>query len=85
MKNVKIPENYQSDKNLYETQLLIKEMKDFFQINLSNNLNLKRVSAPLFVENSSGLNDDLSGVEEAVKFTLPEANNANMEIVHSLA
>ena len=85
MKNVKIPENYRSDKNLYETQLLIKEIKDFFQINLSNNLNLKRVSAPLFVENSSGLNDDLSGVEEPVKFTLPEANNASMEIVHSLA
>lgn len=85
MQEIKIPENYQSDKNLYKTQLLIKEIKDFFQINLSNNLNLKRVSAPLFVENSTGLNDNLSGVEEPVKFTLPEANNASMEIVHSLA
>ena len=85
MYDIKIPENYQSDKNLYKTQLLIKEIKDFFQINLSNNLNLKRVTAPLFVENSTGLNDNLSGVEEPVKFTLPEANNANMEIVHSLA
>lgn len=65
--------------------MLIKEIKDFFQINLSNNLNLKRVSAPLFVENSTGLNDNLSGVEEPVKFTLPEANNEKMEIVHSLA
>ena len=85
MQEIKIPENYQSDKNLYKTQVLIKEIKDFFQINLSNNLNLKRVSAPLFVENSTGLNDDLSGVEEPVKFTLPEANNEKMEIVHSLA
>ena len=48
-------------------------------------MNLKRVSAPLFVENSTGLNDNLSGVEEPVKFTLPEANNEKMEIVHSLA
>ena len=85
MQKIKIPENYQSDKNLYKTQMLIKEIKDFFQINLSNNLNLKRVSAPLFVENSTGLNDNLSGVEEPVKFTLPEANNEKMEIVHSLA
>ena len=85
MQEIKIPENYQSDKNLYKTQMLIKEIKDFFQINLSNNLNLKRVSAPLFVENSTGLNDNLSGVEDPVKFTLPEANNEKMEIVHSLA
>ena len=85
MQEKKIPENYQSDKNLYKTQMLIKEIKDFFQINLSNNLNLKRVSAPLFVENSTGLNDNLSGVEEPVKFTLPEANDEKMEIVHSLA
>lgn len=85
MQEIQIPENYQSDKNLYKTQMLIKEIKDFFQINLSNNLNLKRVSAPLFVENSTGLNDNLSGVEEPVKFTLPEANNEKMEIVHSLA
>ena len=85
MQDIKIPENYQSDKNLYKTQMLIKEIKDFFQINLSNNLNLKRVSAPLFVEDSTGLNDNLSGVEEPVKFTLPEANNEKMEIVHSLA
>ena len=85
MQEIKIPENYQSDKNSHKTQMLIKEIKDFFQINLSNNLNLKRVSAPLFVENSTGLNDNLSGVEEPVKFTLPEANNEKMEIVHSLA
>src|SRR5690625_2335369 len=85
MSELIIPEKYKSDENLYKTQLLIKEIKDFFQINLSNNLNLKRVSAPLFVENSTGLNDNLSGVEEPVNFTLPEAKNASCEIVHSLA
>lgn len=85
MTEIYTPKNYKSDENLYRTQLLIKEIKDFFQINLSNNLNLKRVSAPLFVDVNTGLNDNLSGVEEPVKFTLPEANNQNMEIVHSLA
>lgn len=80
-----VPENYKSDENLYRTQMLIKEIKDFFQINLSNNLNLKRVSAPLFVANYTGLNDNLSGSEKPVTFTLPEANNDQMEIVHSLA
>ena len=83
--NLLIPKNYKSDENLYKTQLLIKEIKDFFQINLSNNLNLKRVSAPLFVEDSTGLNDNLSGSEKPVTFDLPNANNKNMEIVHSLA
>lgn len=85
MTEIYTPKGYKSDDNLYRTQLLIKEIKDFFQINLSNNLNLKRVSAPLFVDVKTGLNDNLSGVEEPVKFTLPEANNQNMEIVHSLA
>lgn len=85
MTKLSTPKSYKSDTNLYRTQMLIKEIKDFFQINLSNNLNLKRVSAPLFVDVKTGLNDNLSGVEEPVKFTLPEADNQNMEIVHSLA
>ncbi|WP_243343472.1 aspartate--ammonia ligase [Anaerococcus sp. AGMB09787] len=85
MTKVFIPENYKSSQDLYKTQLLIKEIKDYFQINLANNLNLKRVSAPLFVSEASGLNDNLNGVEEPVTFTLPEANNESMEIVHSLA
>ena len=54
-------------------------------INLANNLNLKRVSAPLFVSKKSGLNDNLNGVEKPVSFNLPEADNEEMEIVHSLA
>ncbi|MCI5971488.1 MAG: aspartate--ammonia ligase [Anaerococcus sp.] len=85
MSKLVIPENYKSNEDLYRTQLLIKEIKDYFQINLANNLNLKRVSAPLFVSETSGLNDNLNGVEKPVTFDLPEANNAEMEIVHSLA
>lgn len=85
MNKLIIPKDYKSDENLYRTQMLIKEIKDYFQINLANNLNLKRVSAPLFVANTTGLNDNLSGSEEPVMFTLPEANNSQMEIVHSLA
>lgn len=85
MSKLVIPENYKSNEDLYRTQLLIKEIKDYFQINLANNLNLKRVSAPLFVSETSGLNDNLNGVEKPVTFDLPEAHNAEMEIVHSLA
>ena len=85
MSKVFIPDNNKSSQDLYKTQLLIKEIKDYFQINLANNLNLKRVSAPLFVSEASGLNDNLNGVEEPVTFSLPEAGNENMEIVHSLA
>ncbi|MDD7306548.1 MAG: aspartate--ammonia ligase [Peptoniphilaceae bacterium] len=85
MTEIYAPKDYKSDENLYRTQMLIKEIKDFFQINLSNNLNLKRVSAPLFVDTKTGLNDNLSGVEEPVTFSLPEADNQKMEIVHSLA
>ncbi|MDO5048232.1 MAG: aspartate--ammonia ligase [Anaerococcus sp.] len=85
MSKLLIPTNYKSSQDLYKTQLLIKEIKDYFQINLANNLNLKRVSAPLFVPRSTGLNDNLSGNEEPVTFTLPFANDQSMEIVHSLA
>ena len=80
-----IPEDYKSNEDLYRTQVLIKEIKDYFQINLANNLNLKRVSAPLFVSSKSGLNDNLNGVEKPVSFDLPQADNEQMEIVHSLA
>lgn len=85
MKNIVIPEGYQSDPDLYTTQLLIKEIKDYFQINLANNLNLKRVSAPLFVSVESGLNDNLNGFEGPVIFDVPNADRAELEIVHSLA
>lgn len=85
MSKIIFPKEYKSDPDLYKTQLLIKEIKDYFQINLANNLNLKRVSAPLFVACDSGLNDTLNGVEGPVIFDVPNADNAELEIVHSLA
>ena len=85
MKNLVIPENYKSDLNLHDTQVAIKTVKDFFQKTLSERLNLLRVSAPLFVTPDSGLNDNLNGVERPVSFGIREQNDAQAEIVHSLA
>ena len=83
MSNVIIPKGYQSFLSLRQTQYAIKKVKDFFERDLSTQLNLIRVSAPLFVETRSGLNDDLNGVERAVSFDLHSGNQ--LEIVHSLA
>ena len=83
MSNVIIPEGYQSFLSLRQTEYAIKKVKDFFERDLSTQLNLIRVSAPLFVESSSGLNDDLNGVERAVSFDLHSGHQ--LEIVHSLA
>lgn len=81
-----IPKNYKSDLDLGQTQYLIKEIKDFFQSNLAYKLNLLRVSAPIIVKSETGLNDNLTGVEEAVNFNILEKNReARIEIVHSLA
>ena len=66
------------------TQIAIKTVKDFFQINIAKALNLTRVSAPLFVEPSSGLNDNLTGVERPVAFDLGDSK-IDVEIVQSLA
>ncbi|HIT90118.1 MAG TPA: aspartate--ammonia ligase [Candidatus Merdenecus merdavium] len=85
MKNLTIPTNYKSELNLYDTQKAIKTVKDFFQTSLSENLNLLRVSAPLFVTPESGLNDNLNGVERPVVFGIKEQDDAKAEIVHSLA
>ena len=85
MSQLIFPEDYHSSEDLYTTQILIKEIKDYFQINLANNLNLKRVSAPLFVSEESGLNDNLNGHQGPVAFTVPEADDLELEIVHSLA
>ena len=60
MEHLIIPKNYQSQLNLHDTQIAIKTVKDFFQNLLSLRLNLSRVSAPLFVDPDSGLNDNLS-------------------------
>ncbi len=85
MKQCIIPDDYQSALNLHETQVAIKTVKDFFQNLLSERLNLLRVSAPLFVDPSSGLNDNLNGVERPVSFGIKEQGDARAEIVHSLA
>ena len=66
-----IPKGYQPHLSLYQTQSAISLIKRVFQDSLSRTLNLKRVSAPLFVEPTSGLNDDLSGVERPVSFDVP--------------
>ncbi len=85
MKQCIIPDGYQSALNLHETQVAIKTVKDFFQNLLAERLNLLRVSAPLFVDPASGLNDNLNGVERPVSFGIKEQGDAPAEIVHSLA
>ena len=85
MDNLKIPKDYRSALNLYDTQIGIKTVKDFFQTQLAKELHLLRVSAPLFVEPSSGLNDNLNGVERPVSFGIKEQGDAPAEVVHSLA
>lgn len=83
--NLIIPENYVSDLDIRETEEAIKKVKDFFEKALAANLNLTRVSAPLFVAPESGLNDNLNGVERPVSFGIREQNDRSVEIVHSLA
>ena len=85
MDNLMIPKDYKSALNLYDTQIGIKTVKDFFQTQLAKELHLLRVSAPLFVEPSSGLNDNLNGVERPVSFGIKEQGDAPAEVVHSLA
>ena len=82
-----IPKDYHSELNLHDTQIAIKTVKDFFQNLLSQRLNLSRVSAPLFVDPDSGLNDNLNGVERPVTFDIKEQNGreAEVEVVQSLA
>ena len=78
-----IPEGYEPHLNLRETEIAIKKVKDFFERDLAIELNLTRVSAPLFVDRESGLNDNLSGKERPVTFDV--FSGKNFEIVHSLA
>ncbi|MDO5541172.1 MAG: aspartate--ammonia ligase [Eubacteriales bacterium] len=85
MEHLITPENYKSELNLHDTQIAIKTVKDYFQKALTRRLNLLRVSAPLFVTPDSGLNDNLNGVERPVSFGIKEQDDAQAEIVHSLA
>lgn len=80
-----IPEGYKPKLNIRETEIAIKEIKDFFERELAKQLNLTRVSAPLFVRADSGLNDNLNGIERPVAFGIKEQNEAEVEIVQSLA
>lgn len=78
------PADYKSRLNLYQTQEAISLIKKEFQKRLANNLNLKRVSSPLFVDSESGLNDNLNGTERPVKFDIASTDTF-AEVVHSLA
>ena len=85
MGTIYIPEGYKSPQSIKETEIAIKEVKDYFERALASALKLTRVSAPLFVKPESGLNDNLNGVERPVSFGVKEQNDAPVEIVHSLA
>ncbi len=84
MNKLYIPEGYTSVPDVYRTQKAIAFIKETFQARLAAALNLKRVSAPLFVSESSGLNDNLNGYERPVSFDIP-AVGESAEVVHSLA
>jgi len=80
-----LPQGYKSALDLRQTVTAIKQIKDFFENRLARELNLVRVSAPLFVRPESGLNDNLSGVERPVSFDVKGIGGNKVEIVHSLA
>ena len=85
MSKLIIPNDYKSELNLHDTQVGIKTVKDFFQGMLSQRLSLTRVTAPLFVDPNTGLNDNLNGYERPVAFGIKEQDDKIAEVVHSLA
>lgn len=85
MKLYRLPAEYKPLLDLKQTELAIKQIKETFQLNLSSSLRLRRVTAPLFVLQGTGLNDDLNGYENAVSFPIQDMNGAVAEVVHSLA
>jgi len=80
-----IPQGYRPTLDLQAVESAIKDIKDFFEHNLAAALNLQRVTAPLFVRSGTGINDDLNGVEQPVRFHVKEDGGAPVEIVQSLA
>ncbi len=84
MGKILIPEDYETLLDIRQTEVAIKKVKDYFERNLASRLNLTRVSAPLFVESDSGMNDTLNGVERPVSFDIKDGG-VDAEIVHSLA
>ena len=85
MSQLYIPKGYKPLLNVKETEAAIVLVKNFFQLSLSTELNLTRVTAPLFVKSGMGINDDLNGVERPVHFPVKDMNECQLEIVHSLA
>ena len=85
MNSLILPKDYESAIDLMESQRAIKKIKDYFQQELAYGLNLRRVSAPLFVDPRTGLNDNLNGVERRVEFTLKGIDELTVEVVQSLA
>lgn len=80
-----IPQYYENKLDIISTEVAIKYVKDLFERRLAHHLNLMRISAPLYVSKSSGLNDDLNGIERPVGFDIMEIKGEEYEIVHSLA
>lgn len=80
-----IPKNYDPVLNIRETEKAIKYIRDTFQSEFGKEMNLERISAPLFVTKSSGLNDNLNGVERPVSFDMADIKDQEIEVVHSLA
>lgn len=80
-----LPKGYQPLLGVKATEHAIKALKDFFELNLATELNLSRITAPLFVEGGTGINDDLNGIEKPVAFTVKGMNGVRAEIVQSLA
>lgn len=85
MSKLYIPQDYKAALDLKQTELAIKQIKDFFLRSFSTELRLRRVTAPLFVLRGLGLNDDLNGIERPVAFPIKDMNEAVAEVVHSLA
>src|SRR5512141_1494909 len=80
-----LPSKYKPVVGVRETERAIKALKDFFELNLATELNLTRVTAPLFVKSGTGINDDLNGVEKPVSFAVGDLPDTRVEIVQSLA
>ena len=85
MQNLILPNGYRPLLDEISTEKAIRKIKDQFQNNLSFELNLQRVTAPLFVLSGMGINDDLNSVERPVRFPIKDMNEQKAEVVHSLA
>ena len=85
MSNISKPDGYKSSLDIRKTEVAIKQIKDFFESEFAKELNLTRVSAPLFVKPETGLNDNLNGVERPVSFDVKGIGGGTVEVVHSLA